>query len=417
MRTYPGDHLGLDFPADAVSLDETGPEFLTAAFRRAGVLDDDAAVIALDSLTEFGGGSTGRKALLTVSYRGAHRLPRELFVKFSRDFDDPARDLGRTQMALEVRFALLTRAARFPIAVPRCLFADYHAESGTGILITDRIAFGSNGIEQQHAKCADYAMPEPLQHYEALLGALGRLAGSDKAGLLGAGSAFSVDIRRLSVGDRRLYSADQLHRRVDLLGELAARRPGLLPADIVAPQFISCLHHDVEIIARRVDALWDRLAADTDHVALCHWNANVDNAWFWRAGDQLQCGLLDWGCVGRMNLAMAIWGALCSAETSMWDKHFEHLLRHFADEYAAAGGPRLDTSAVHDHVLAYVAIMGTTWLLDVPGFLLNALPEPVTDRFDPAITESEQIRSRLLMMTNFLNLWAKSDASAVLDEG
>lgn len=415
MRSCPGDHLGLDFPADAASLGAAGPEFLTAAFRRSGALAGDDAVVAVDDLTEFRGGSTGRKALLTVSYRRSGRLPRELFVKFSRDFDDPARDLGRGQMALEVRFALLTRAAKFPIAVPHCLFADYHADSGTGILITDRIAFGRNGIEDQYDKCADYSMPDPLGHYEALFSALGRLAGSHRAGLLGAGAEFAVDMRLLSVGQRPPYTAGQLRRRVELLRELAVRQPALVPAHIGSPAFLSRLSDDVGVIPGRMDALWDRLAADADHVALCHWNANVDNAWFWRDGDVLRCGLLDWGCVGQMNLAMAIWGAMCSAETAMWDNHFDHLLTHFTAEYAAAGGPGLEVAVLRDHVIAYVAIMGTTWLLDVPGFLLKVLPEPVADRFDPAIAGDEQTRSRLLMMTNFLNLWEKSDVRAVVE--
>ncbi len=415
MRTCPGDHLGLDFPPDAATLADAGPGFLTDAFRRCGVLAAEDAVTAVDELREFRGGSTGRKALLSVSYRTPDGQPGELFVKFSRDFDDPARDLGRTQMALEVRFALLTRDPGFPIAVPRCLYADYHAASGSGILITERIPFGRNGIERQYDKCADHEMPDPLGHYLALFSALGRLAGTEKAGTLGTGTDFRVDIRTLSVGERAPYTAAQLNRRVDLLAELAVRQPGLLPANLVSQEFISRLRDDVSVIAGRVDALWGRLGADPDHLALCHWNANVDNAWFWRDGDRLRCGLLDWGCVGRMNLAMAVWGALCSAETSMWDTHFDTLLAHFVDEYAAAGGPQLDIAALRDDLLAYVAIMGTAWLLDVPGYLLKLLPEPVADRFDPRIAGSEQARSRLLMMTNFLNLWQKSDTARVLN--
>ncbi len=414
MRTCPGDHLGLEFPADAASLGQAGPRFLTAAFRRSGVLPDEGTVVSVDELREFGGGSTGRKAVLSLTYGGADTLPRELFVKFSRDFDDPARDLGRTQMAHEVRFALLTRAPGFPIDVPRCLYADYHGESGSGILITERIAFGRNGIEPQYEKCADYAMPDQLGHYRALFSALGRLAGAHSAGAVAAGSDFAVDIRSLSVGERAPYTADQLRRRVDRLAQLAERQPGLLPADLGSPEFVSRLRRDVAVIADRVDALWDSLGADPEYVALCHWNANVDNAWFWRDGDLLRCGLMDWGCVGQMNLAMAIWGAMCSAETALWEPHFTVLLQHFADEYAGAGGPSLDIAVLRDHVLAYVAIMGTAWLLDVPGYLLNLLPEPVADRFDPRIAGSEQARSRLLMMTNFLHLWRTSDTTAVL---
>ena len=59
-----------------------------------------------------------------------------MFVKFSRDFDNPLRDHGRTQMESDVRFAALSLAPGFPIAVPRAQYADYHTETGTGILIS-----------------------------------------------------------------------------------------------------------------------------------------------------------------------------------------------------------------------------------------------------------------------------------------
>ncbi len=203
-------------------------------------------------------------------------------MKFSRDFDDPGRDLGRSQMALEVRFALLTRTPGFPIAVPRCLFADFHDGSGTGLLVTDRIHYGCNGIEPQYDKCTDHSMPDPLGHYRAVFTALARLAGTHKAGGLAATVDFSVDMRRLSVGERAPYTPEQLQRRVDQLAEFATRQPELLPANTVAPEFLSRLRADVALIPGRVDRLWELLGADPDYVALCHWNANVDNAWFWR---------------------------------------------------------------------------------------------------------------------------------------
>jgi hypothetical protein len=46
---------------------------------------------------------------------------------------------------------------------------------------------------------------------------------------------------------------------------------------------------------------------------------------------------------------------------------------------------------------------------------LRLLPDRVEDRFDPQIAGNEQARSRLLMMTNFLNLWETSDFVGALD--
>ncbi|ODQ90622.1 hypothetical protein [Mycolicibacterium holsaticum] len=413
-----GDSLGLDLPAHVDALRAGGPAFLTEAFRRSGVLGAHADVAAITDLREFRGGSTGRKALLSVDYSAAAGLPDELFVKFSRDFDDAARDRGRAQMEFEVRFALLSRTPGFPITVPGCLFADYHAATGTGILITERIAYGANGIEPHYDKCLDYRMPDPLGHYEAMLGALGRLAGSHKAGRLPAELVehFPVDMQRLSVGERAPYTAEQLQRRVDRLAEFAVAHPNLLPEDIRDPKFLARLRDQVIRFPTSEAAIWRYLAEDPDYVALCHWNANVDNAWFWRHPDgHLDCGLLDWGCVGQMNLAMVLWGAMCSAETDMWNQHFEVLLDHFLAEFRAAGGPLLQVATVKRHLLLYVAVMGLAWLLDVPGYLLKLLPSSVPDRFDARIADDEQARSRLLMMTNFLNLWSRNDMVGVLD--
>jgi hypothetical protein len=143
-----GDASGLSFPADPVALRDGDVTFLTKVFHSSGVLDANNAVTRINRCEEVTGGSTGRKMLLDVAYRASQPdLHTELFVKFSRDFDDPVRDRGRTQMDSEVKFASLSLAPGFPIAVPRTQFADYQRETGSGVLISQRIPFGTNGIE------------------------------------------------------------------------------------------------------------------------------------------------------------------------------------------------------------------------------------------------------------------------------
>ena len=148
--------------------------------------------------------------------RSSTRLPSrslhtELFVKFSRDIEHPVRDRGRTQMEPEVRFAVLSRAPEFPIAVPRPQFGDYHRDSGTGLLITERISFGANGIERQYHKCLDYEMPEPYEHYRALLTAVARLAGTHQSGHLPASLTqhLPVDMQAATVGEPAPLNARQ----------------------------------------------------------------------------------------------------------------------------------------------------------------------------------------------------------------
>jgi hypothetical protein len=415
-----GDHLGIDFPAHLPALRDGGTAFLTDAFRAAGTLDGAAEVTRVVSCAEVSGGSTGRKAVLDVEYTRPGP-PTALFVKFSRDFDDPRRDHGRTQMDAEVTFATLSRTPGFPIAVPRTMFADYHGGTGTGILISERITFGHKGIEPQYHKCLDYEMPAQAEHYRSVITALARLAGAHRSGALPAHltESFPVDLQAAAVGEPPALTPDRLDRRLTRLGEFARAHPLLLPAGVGAPEFLDRLTGQAHEVLRREPAIWRSLADAHDYIALCHWNANVDNAWFWRDADGgLRCGLLDWGCVSRMNVAMAIWGSLSGAETTLWDRHFDELTDLFCAQVAASGGPRLDGEVLRRHVLRYTALMAITWLLGVPATVAARVPGAGvgTTRFDAGIRDDEGVRAPLQMLGNALNLWRTRDLASALAE-
>lgn len=411
-----GDHYGLAFPADAAALRSGGARFLTEAFLASGALGDNN-VTRVTGIREVTGGSTGRKVALSVEYaKSAPGLHTDLFVKFSRDFDDPARDRGKTQMEPEVRFAALSRAQGFPIAVPQAQFADYHRETGTGILITERIRFGENGIEPQYHKCLDYQMPQPLQHYRALLTALARLAGTHRSGQMPAvlTAPFALDMAAATVGERAPLSAGSLQRRLGELAEFARAHGGLLPG--ASPGLISRLREDVPRFAAHEHAITRLLAGDGDCVALCHWNANIDNAWFWRdTGGVLRCGLMDWGCVGQMNLGMAIWGAMSGAETDLWDAHLDELLRLFVAEFRRYGGPDLDPVRLRRNTLLYAAAMGVAWLLGVPAMIRKRFEAIPNSRTHPLIRDDEGVRAPLQMLSNLLFLWDRHRIGDLLD--
>lgn len=412
-----GDRYGLSFPADPAALRSGGARFLTEAFRASGALRANS-VARVTSLREVAGGSTGRKAVLSVEYAGsATELPTELFVKFSRDFADPARDRGKSQMEPEVRFAALSHAPEFPIAVPNVQFADYHRQTGTGILITERIRFGDNGIEPQYHKCLDYEMPEPVEHYRALLTALARLAGTHRSGRLPPEltAPFPLDVAAATVGERAPLSVDRLRRRVDELAEFARARPALLPG--CGPEFVDRLRDDVPRFARHERTIAGLLAGDSEYVALCHWNANIDNAWFWRdAADVLRCGLMDWGCVGQMNLGMAIWGAMSGAETQLWASHLDELLELFVGEVHRCGGPALDPARLRRHTLLYAATMGIAWLLGVPASIRRRFEAIPDSRKHPLIRDDESVRAPLQMLSNLLFVWERHRVGALLDD-
>lgn len=414
-RWVVGDESELTFPADPASLREGGARILTDAFRASGVLTDGNAVTGITEFAEVHGGSTGRKVMLSVEYAAEGPRP-DLFVKFSRDLDNPIRDRGKKQMEAEVRFAALSRAPGFPIAVPGALFGDYHRQSGTGILITERIQFGDNRIERQYHKCLHYEMPEPLQHYRALLTALARLAGTHRAGRLPA-EDFPLDLQAATVGERAPLPVEKLERRLNQLADLGDTHPGLLPANVRSPEFLARLRDDVPRLARHEDTVTSQLADDADYIALCHWNANIDNAWFWRDGDEvLHCGLMDWGCVSQMNLGMALWGAMSGAETDLWGAHLDDLLRLFVSEVHRHGGPLLDAARLRRHTLLYAAGMGVAWLLDVPALIRKKFgADGPSTRTDPRIRDDESVRAPLQMLCNLLSAWERYRVGDLLD--
>jgi hypothetical protein len=415
-----GDQFGVAIPIDPSALRDGALAFLTDAFRASGALTDGNRVTRVTEFREVEGGSTGRKVMMAVEYhQPGPGLHTDLFVKFSRDLDNPIRDRGKTQMEPEVRFAALSRAPGFPIAVPGVQFGDYHRQTGTGMLITERIQFGNNGIERQYHKCLDYEMPEPLRHYRALLIAVARLAGTHRSGRLPADltAHFPLDVQTATVGERAPLSAQQLERRLIQLAELAATRPGLLPPHAGAPEFLARLRDDAPRFAHHEHTVARMLATDSDYVALCHWNANIDNAWFWRDPDgQLQCGLMDWGCVSQMNVGMALWGALSGAETAIWSEHLDELLELVVSEFHRCGGPVLDPDRLRRHTVLYAAVMGVAWLLDVPALIRKRFGVDAPDgRTDPRIKDDESIRAPLQMLCNLLNLWECNRPGDMLD--
>ena len=416
-----GDATGLDIPAHGAALREAGERFLTEAFRRFGAIAADNAVSRIRRCEPCPGGSTGHKLFLSVDYaQDAPGLHRELFVKFSRDFDDPLRDRGRHELESEVRFAALSRHPAFPIRVPTAYFADYHGESGTGLLITQQIGFGRDGIAPHQPKCLDHELGDSLPYYRAIVRALARLAAAHQSGALSPqiDAAVPFDADAAVAGDKILWDARKLPVLVARYADLAARAPQLFPAHIRTPEFIAGFERDALRFLEHEAAIKRFLHADPRFIALCHWNANIDNAWFWRDGDgRLQCGLMDWGRVRQLNLAYPLWGCLSGALPDIWDAHLDELLDLFVDELQVHGGARLDRDELLLHLQLYIATFGLSGLMIAPERIVYRLPEAVhaSGPHDPLFRQSEQARNLLHILTNFLNVWQRHDFGASLD--
>jgi hypothetical protein len=415
-----GDETGLSIPTHPDSLREGGAAFLTRAFRAFGSLPADNSVTRIAAAEPCRAGNSGQKLFLSVEYeRPDPALHTELFVKLSRDFADTFRDRRKYELEAEVRLAELSRLPAFPVHVAKPYFADFNHETGGGILITQRIAFGRNGLEPLRAKCMDHTLPNALEHYQATVTALARLAAAQDSGEL------SPELERLFPWDEAAAAADlpiawdeaQLREKVAAIGALVAGSPQLFPPAVTAPGFIARLERDAVAFLRHEAEVRRFLVADPRFVALTHWNTNIDNAWFWRdAAGVLQCGLLDWGMVRQMNLAYGIWGGLSAAEGSMLESHLDDLLALFARELAAHGGPDLSLAELGIHFDLSVAIIGLSMMMDLPALIAARQPEAAraTGAHDPLLQRDLVVQGFLHVSTNFLDLWARRDFGAGL---
>jgi hypothetical protein len=415
-----GDATGLSFPAHAEALRTAGEAFLTAAFRTFGALSPENRVTRITRLEPCPGGSTGHKLFLGVEYqRPDPTLHTELFVKFSRDFTDPRRDHGRYEMEPEARFAAISRLPGFPIAVPAAYFADYHHESGTGLIITERITFGEGEIEPHRRKCLDHYLDDPLPYYRAIVTALARLAGAHKAGRLAPDIGERFPYNPATAGsDPILYNDGELRAVLAYCADFAVRCPQLLPAEVRSPEFTERMQFDAFRIREHEARIQRFLRGNPDLIALCHWNAHIDNAWFWRdSAGVLRCGLIDWGRVNQITMGAALWGCLSAAHHDIWEHHLDELLTLFANEYHEHGGALIAAEELELHLMLHVASMGVARVLAFPEIVLFRLPEAATAASprDPIFLRSDPARNCLHIYTAFLQLWRTRDFGASLD--
>lgn len=411
-RTATGDTTGILMPASAEDLRGAPEPFLTRAMQAYGTLAADNRVVSVYRFEIFAGGNSGQKALLDVTYaREEAGPPRRLFAKFSRDFADPFRDRRRAELDGEVRLAALSRLPAFPVAVPRAVFGDFEAASGTGLLITERIAFGEGAIESLHEKCMDHLLPNPLEYYRVLVSAQARLAAAQHRGNL------SPEVETLFPYDRETAEADlpiaygpaELRAKVAALGAFLAQHPQLFPETLTDPAFPARLEAEALAFLEHEGAVRRFLQADRRFTAVCHWNANIDNAWFWReANGMLHCGLLDWGMVRPMNVATGLWGGLSAAPTLFLQAELDGLLAHYRRELAAHGGPALPDDLLDLHFDLSLAITGLALMMDLPALIAARLPDigHAQGPLDPLLRRDKVVEGFLLVSTNFLHLWA-----------
>jgi hypothetical protein len=410
-RWVAGEIFGLEIPADAATLVAGGADFLTRAFHASGALAAGNRVARIVEAQEFLGGGTGKKLLLTVAYELPEpHLHAQLFIKFSRNFDNELWDRARFMMISEANFAVLSRSRDFPVTVPACLFADVEPQSGTGLIITECITYGRNGVEALYPKCMDYTVPEPVEHYKAILRGLARLSGAHRSGRLSPDfdRKFPYDGRRAAAVFAIRVPEEKLIQYANRMFDFIERYPRLFPENVRRAQLREQFIRDIPAVIAAGTRITAALYGNPEFVAFAHWNANIDNCWFWRdAAGELQCGFMDWANAGQISVAQSVSGAISGAEPFIWNGHLDELLTEYIEEYAAHGGPRLSLEDLRLHNLLIVAVSGVGHSMRAPIAIEREIADigALEGYQDALFRVHENARIQLHMMTKMLNVW------------
>ncbi len=402
-----GRYSGTDFPTTIEALHKAGPEFLTRALQSVGTLPADDQIVAITRAEEFVGGGMGRKLLLDVEYAKGKGLDRDLFVKFPLDYGHPLRDFFTPPMDAEVRFYLQSIRSQLPINVPTAYFADYDPVSLSGITITKRLAYGKDGVEPCLEKCQDHTLADPLEYYMAMTTAIATLAGAHRAGRLSDDVETRFPKPPAADGrERFLYSKEDMTQKVAKIRQFAAEAPQLLPESFLETAFLDHFEASAMLMLDYDEQLIDILNTAEDFIALTHWNANLDNAWFWRdEKGQLQVGLIDWGNAGQINLARSFWGMACAAELDFLNTHRTTLMQNLVERFHEAGGPEVSVADFDEMYRLAIAVDAMAWMADAPSIIEANLPNfsEMTGREDPRLQSCFLAMGQLHIMTVMLN--------------
>ncbi len=303
-----------------------------------------------------------------------------------------------------------------PIAyeLPGCrnlpgLFADVDPESCTGLIITERISYGRNGIEALYPKCMDYTVPEPVEHYKAILKGLAKLSGAHRGGQLSPefDKKFAYN-RERAAAIFAIPPQEKLIQRANRMFDFIERYPKLFPGNLRGPEFRAQFIGDIPAVVAAEARIKEVLGSNPELIAFAHWNANIDNCWFWRdAHGNLQCGFMDWANAGQLSVAQSVSGAISGAEPFIWNKHLDELLSVFIEEYAIQGGPRLNLDELRLHILLIVAVSGVAYAMSAPIAVARDIEniDAVESYQDECFRKFENARIQLHMMTKMLSVW------------
>mmetsp|Transcript_74918 Transcript_74918/g.231431 ORF Transcript_74918/g.231431 Transcript_74918/m.231431 type:complete len:628 (+) Transcript_74918:2-1885(+) len=118
---------------------------------------------------------------------------------------------------------------------------------------------------------------------------------------------------------------------------------GAFPRDLVSAAAMEKFRSEAGDMAKYCCEMQFYMSAIPEFFSLCHPNAQVDNAFYWKdESGQTLCGLLDWGGVSHSTIPGCLGNGWIGAEPEVMEEHEEKLIQLFVDEYEKVTGFRFD---------------------------------------------------------------------------
>ena len=151
---------------------------------------------------------------------------------------------------------------------------------------------------------------------------------------------------------------------------------------------------------------------------MAHANLQIDNGFFWRTqSGELEAGLLDFYNFTRAPFAGIFMGCLSGAEPDVLTAHLPGLMRCFASEYAAAGGPSIDA----DELLLQFQLLYVSTLVNSLTFIASDIYtegpprsewRDISSKEDPRVMGRWNVRCRTIAIIQSLAFWQQQKLHA-----
>jgi len=190
--------------------------------------------------------------------------------------------------------------------------------------------------------------------------------------------------------------------------------PQAFEKELIAKPYIDKLTAEAKEMSFYLGDMNMYMSAIPEFATLCHPNAQVDNAFYWRddAGE-VKCGLLDWGGIFFGNIPTCLGNGWMGAEPEVFAEHEEKLLQLFVDEYEKCAGFRFDVDDLYLNVKLAQCVVFYGCCANIGMCLrLHKRDEwaTMTGRKDPRIDENFLLRCYFVQVYLWFKMWGLSNA-------